>query len=132
MAKLHNMDGLKKALTGKHNTQVRGFVRGVKKGGLHLQRKSQEEVPVDTANLKNSAFTRAEETTSQIIVTVGYTAEYAVYVHEIPPTPYTTASGKARPGAQHAPGKKWKYLEGPARTERGEILNIISVETTSG
>lgn len=34
------------------------------KQGLRLQRESQKIVPVDTANLKNSAFTRLEEVTS--------------------------------------------------------------------
>lgn len=53
-------------------TMTRIIVNACKKGmqleqglllaGLHLQRLSQLEVPVDTSALKNSAFTRKEET----------------------------------------------------------------------
>lgn len=53
--------------------------RGLKDAGLFLQRESQKIVPVQLGNLKNSAFTRRVEPGH---VVVGYTANYAVYVHE--------------------------------------------------
>lgn len=53
--------------------------RGLKKAGVFLQRESQKIVPVQLGNLKNSAFTRSVEPGH---VVVGYTANYAVYVHE--------------------------------------------------
>jgi hypothetical protein len=54
----------------------------LKKGGLLVQAASQKEVPVDQGNLKNSAFTRAHFGQFVKEVRVGYTAGYAVYVHE--------------------------------------------------
>lgn len=95
----------------------RAFVRGAKKAGLALQRESQKVVPVDTGNLKNSATTRVDDSNKgfDAQVTVGYTANYAVYVHE-------------NLTARHAPGKTAKFLEGPAREMRAEIANIIEAE----
>jgi len=56
--------------------------RGLKKAGLLLQRLSQNVVPVQTGNLKNSAFTRSVGAGFFTHVVVGYTANYAAYVHE--------------------------------------------------
>lgn len=44
-------------------------------------------------------------------VFVGYTQNYALWVHEIP--------------AQHKEGKQWKYLETPARQLRKELAGIV-------
>lgn len=46
-----------------HDTyaRTRDMVKSVTYGGLLLQRLSQQECPVDTGALKNSAFTRVEE-----------------------------------------------------------------------
>lgn len=60
-----------------------GIERGLKKAGLHVQRKSQEIVPVDLGGLKASAYTRKiSGSGASTVVAVGYTAEYAGAVHE--------------------------------------------------
>ena len=51
-------------------------------------------------------------------VVVGYTANYAIYVHERP--------------ARHAPGKQMKFLEQPARQLSGELGNIITTAIEGG
>lgn len=56
--------------------------RGLKKGGLLVQAASQKEVPVDKDVLRPSAYTRAKFGQFVKEVQVGYTASYAVYVHE--------------------------------------------------
>ena len=56
--------------------------RGLKKGGLLVQAASQKEVPVDKGVLKNTAYTRAKFGQFIKEVQVGYTASYAIYVHE--------------------------------------------------
>lgn len=89
--------------------------RGMKKAGLFLQRKSQEVVPVDTGHLKSSAFTRGEGEGKNFIVIVGYTASYAIYVHE-------------NPNAFHLPPTQWKFLEDPAKRYRREMHLIIARE----
>jgi len=89
--------------------------RGLKRGGLYIQRKSQQVVPILTGTLKNSAGTRVLGSGWYADVVVFYTASYAVYVHE-------------RTDLQHAPDKQAKFLEGPARKHRYKMLLIISGE----
>lgn len=92
-----------------------GFAKGLKKAGRFLQRKSQQIVPVEFGNLKNSADTRWQGSGFDITVWVVYTAVYAIYVHE-------------RVELSHAPGKQAKFLEEPARQYRDEILALIAKE----
>lgn len=92
------------------------FERGLKKGGLYLQRRSQKLVPIDTGALRNSAFTRAKGAGFDVVVQVGYTSSYAIYVHE-------------NMSAHHVKGIA-KFLEVPYRmqTVRTTILDIVKVE----
>lgn len=95
--------------------RARTMAKGMLKAGLHLQRKSQEVVPVDTGFLRASAFTTKTGTEFDADVRVGYTADYAIFVHE----------GAGR----HKPGKIAKFLETPAREQRDEMLRIIAEES---
>jgi len=93
-----------------------GVERGLKQGGLFLQRVSQKIVPIDKNVLRPSANTRnvgGKGFAADVVVS--YSTEYAVYVHE-------------DLQAKHKPGKQAKYLEEPARTKRGEIVKIIREE----
>lgn len=93
---------------------------GLKKAGLHLQRASQKIVPVEFGVLKNSAFTRDEsDMPRKIRVIVGYTASYAIYVHE-------------DLNARHKPGKAAKFLESPARDMQSELADIVIREVRKG
>lgn len=56
---------------------------GLKTAGLYLQGESQLLVPVDFGVLKASAFTRSEGSGFGTTVIVGYTAFYAMFVHEM-------------------------------------------------
>ena len=85
----------------------------LKRAGLFLQRKSQQIVPIDKNNLRPSAFTRSEGKGFKTDVQVGYTAAYAVYVHE-------------NLEARHRPGKSAKYLENPMKQNRDKLLKIIA------
>lgn len=88
--------------------------RGLKKAGLFLQREAQELCPVDTGNLKNGASTRSEGNGIDTVVTVGFQAAYAVFVHE-------------NKNARHPVGQA-KFLERPAREKVGEMADIITAE----
>lgn len=81
---------------------------GLLEAGLQVQRVAQERTPVDTSNLKNSAFTRKE---GEMSVLVGFSAAYAVYVHE-------------DMEARHTIGQA-KFLESALRDNRDAILRII-------
>ncbi len=98
--------------------------------GLFLQRESQQRVPVDYGILKASAFTRANGRGLNTVVNVGYTALYAMYVHE-----NIEMKGRGMPRDPGNPGRGnfWdpagrgqaKFLEEPARTLRPQLLKIV-------
>lgn len=110
--------GLKKIKAKLRFTNIKmasDFRRGLGKAAFFLQRKSQEIVPVELGNLKNSAGMKLIGSGWGSDAIVYYTAHYAVYVHEIK---------KAR----HKAGKEYKFLEKPARIYRDRILKIIGNE----
>jgi len=116
MIKITGMSRVLSNLKKSKLTIAVGVARGLKQGGLFLQRESQKIVPVDTTNLKGGAFTRNIGGNGfDADVVVGYVADYAVYVHE-------------NLQAKHKPGKQAKFLEQPAREKRGEIIKIIEKE----
>ncbi len=92
-------------------------VRGLKRAGKEYQRafrqalleegeaimlESQNQVPRDTGFLANSRFVRVEDGGGEITLELGYTAPYAIYVHE-------------DPTARHRAPTKWKFLEDPIK-----------------
>ena len=124
------------------------FAVGLVAAGLHLQHISQRVYcPVQTGNLKNTAFTRKFGSGFLTDVVVGYTAEYAAFVHE----DLTKAHGKEfnvkhAGDIQAAQGTKRgtaqggmfmrgehqqaKYLEKPARLLRPVLLRIIKTHAS--
>lgn len=117
MLDIPKLRNLQKKMQGKGATQNRKLAVGLTRAGLHLQAVSEEIVPVRTGNLKNSAFTRASGVgTPRPEVRVGYTAGYALYVHE-------------NLDAWHKPGKEAKFLEGPFRTEQTEMSRLVREAT---
>jgi len=125
---LANLDKRKKDL-------AEGLNRGLRLAGLKVQRESQQVVPVNTGNLKASAFTRAEGEGWKTNVMVGYTAAYALFVHENVemklkglPRP-TTAAGTSQGSYWDPPGRgQAKFLEEPARRLGPELIAIIKKE----
>ena len=122
---------------------AKGVARGLKKGGHYLQAKSQDIVPVQLGTLKASAFTRNIGGSGfDTDIVVGYTAGYAVYVHEnldaahgkafnikhaediakAAGTPRGTAKGGM---INRAENQQAKFLESPARIEKRAIIKII-------
>jgi hypothetical protein len=104
-----------------------GFQRGIVVAGLTLQRESQRLVPVDYGLLKSSAFTRSTGAGFSTVVTIGYTAAYALYVHELVGM---KLKGQPRPGGR---GKYWdpqgraqaKFLEEPFRRLQPQFAEIV-------
>lgn len=99
---------------------AKGCERGLKRAGLMLQRASQKLVPIDTGNLRASAFTRAEGSGFETVVTVGYTASYALFVHEDLPAKYSPHKYKR--------GRQSKFLEQPARELGPQLAAIVKEE----
>lgn len=90
----------------------KGMRKGLYRGGLLLQRESMKIVPVDLGFLRASAQTRLIGSGLRSEVLVGYTSEYAIYVHE-------------NLEARHKPGKQAKYLEQPLRDHHKAIVDEI-------
>jgi len=85
----------------------------LKRAGLFVLRESKKIVPVDTGTLKGSGFARNVGGPGWLAdVIVGYTAKYAIYVHE-------------NPHAKHKEGKTYKFLEKVIRDQRKQILKIV-------
>ena len=73
-----NLDLLLKDITG------RKAIRGIQSALLILGAASAKEVPRDTSTLLNSQFRDIDFKGTRITGRVGYSANYAVYVHEAP------------------------------------------------
>ena len=96
---------------------------GLLEGGAIVQGTSQDRVPVLTGNLKGSAYTRKAQS-GDLAAEVGYTAAYAVYVHE---NLEQTLKGEPRSGGK---GEYWdngqpKFLESALYDEERSVLNAI-------
>ncbi len=109
-----------------------GVERGLKKGGLLIQRESQLEVPRDLGVLANSAFTRAQGKGFDCSVIVGYTAGYAIYVHENLDAAHGTEfnekyAAEIAAGIEdnRGPRQKAKFLEDPANANAGRVVKFI-------
>lgn len=116
MARIPGVTGVNKVF---NNMKIRNaktvlqFEAGLLKAGLFVQAISQAVVPVKFGILKNSAFTRPKGSGASYSVLVGYTASYAIYVHE-------------NLEARHKPGKIAKFLEQPMRENADKIVGIVA------
>jgi len=154
------INGLKITGLGKVRANLRmyarnqgdAFARGLVKGGALIKAVSQKKYcPVQTGNLRGSAFLRRFGTGWKSFVIVGYTAEYAAVVHENPNAAHgkafnvkhaaeITHAADAGLKASTAEGgmfnrgeeQQYKYLERPARELRDEVLAIIFNEGKKG
>lgn len=121
------VEGIVANIKRKTDTMATKTEKALKLAGLNLQRASMERVPVNFGILKASAFTRAEGEGFKTVVSVGYTAAYALYVHE---AIEMKLLGKPRPKGR---GHYWdpqgqaqaKFLEGPLREMLPEIKNSL-------
>lgn len=88
---------------------------GMRKALLIVRRRSVQLTPIDTGNLRNSAFTEVEESQvfGRITGTIGYTAEYAPEVHET---------------NKHYRRGQWKFLETALVESHDAILEAIREE----
>ncbi|QDP54887.1 MAG: hypothetical protein Unbinned3891contig1000_85 [Prokaryotic dsDNA virus sp.] len=137
MAQLGTIVGIEKVignLRRREKVMSSGVERGLKLAGLHLQRASQQRVPVDLGNLKASAFTRARGKGFRTEVNIGYTAHYALHVHELTamklkglPRTGKRADGSKRRGFYWDPQGKGsaKFLEIPGQLEAKAMRAII-------
>lgn len=127
------MSGLATVLANLHRAHARviaGATRGLTVAGLLLQRTSQDMVPVEFGPLRASAYTRPF---GFLAVEVGYTAAYALWVHEAVAMKLRGQPRRQRPGGPPPIGNYWdpspharaKFLEIPFRALRPQLVRII-------
>ena len=145
------IEGLKEVLRNLqlvHPSLGKAAERGLMRSGLLIQRESMQEVPVDMGNLKASAFTRKTKGDGFTAnVQVGYTAAYAIYVHENLDAVHGAAfnakyaaeiaKNKSKRKIKRATknrihsrgeGQKAKFLEDPARRNTDNIVTLVKDE----
>jgi hypothetical protein len=107
---------------------AQGIEDALRVAGLLLQRQSQDKVPVDFGPLKASAFTRITGSGFTTVAVVGYTAAYALYVHEL-----IGMRLKGLPRRPPSKGLYWdpqgraqaKFLEAPFRAFGPDLRRIV-------
>jgi len=99
------------------NTQILGIENrsraGLVEAAIIVKTRSMELCPVDTGNLRASAYYRTYSSGHKAFgptAEIGHRASYAVYVHEI--------------DATHKQGQ-WKFLETALKEKEREVLDAI-------
>lgn len=103
-----------------------GAVKGIKLACAHVKLEAQKRTPVDEGNLKGSAYTSVSTSNRGVVGEIGFTSNYAVFVHEAP----MKLKGLPRKGSK---GRYWdkqgsatnKFLEKAVDENQKEILTII-------
>ena len=101
---LKNLNKELRAIKGK-------TIEGLTVSAMLVRSRSQALTPVDTGNLKASTYNASGGTSDKPVVEVGYTADYAVKVHE-------------DLGVYHKTGQA-KFLETAIEKSKGDILDIV-------
>ena len=111
------LTGLDEVITNlnKEIAKIKGDVgNGLYAAGLFIENKSNEVTPQRTGNLVNTSFTKRSMLMGSPVVNVGYTAEYAAFVHEMP-TSYN----------YYKPNTGPKFLEKAVKNNIPRILKIV-------
>jgi len=109
-----NVKNLKKVVGGVRVLEQRALKAtqgAVRTEGELLMTASQKIVPVKEGFLKNSKFVEDRTARGIVRILIGYSAIYALAVHEIPPPPAQSEGGRS---ATHKNGQ-WKFLETPLK-----------------
>jgi hypothetical protein len=89
-------------------------MKGLILATILVQREVEPKVPVDTGNLRASWFTTPVESNKNPVVFLGFSANYALWVHEM------VGATFQRPTAQA------KFLESTLKQNQKKILEIIA------
>ncbi|MBB4915095.1 hypothetical protein [Streptosporangium saharense] len=87
--------------------------RGLRMGVEHVLQVSRTQVPLEEATLERSGAASVDD--KQLRATISYETPYAVVQHE-------------NLTYKHAPGRKAKYLEDPARDEAQIVQRLIAAQ----
>jgi hypothetical protein len=137
LAKVKGLREVKRNLDMSQAMFAKKIEHGLKRGAALVHRKSQETVPVDQGNLKGGGKVNKKPGTSGLTthMIVGYSAEYAVFVHEDLQKAHGRAfnikhAAEIAAGTENSRGdnQRAKFLENAVR----ENLDAIFTEITTG
>lgn len=118
-------DELLANLKGRFNLVKKNTQAGMLAAGLKVQRLSQQRVPVDTGNLRASAYTQRSPDV-QLAVEVGYTAAYALFVHENVGQVLAGQPRASGRGVYWGPHGQPKFLESALLDLKDDIVHMIA------
>jgi hypothetical protein len=123
------VDNVVRSLNAALNS-VKGLsMRGIWKGALIIRRESALRVPVEHGNLRASAFITPMGTAiQQGYVEVGFSAEYAVHVHENLQQKWRGRPRKSGKGVYWGPRGEPKFLENTFDEKRDEVVAVAAAE----
>lgn len=99
-------------------------VDGLLEAGFVLQRRSQSKVPVEYGNLRASAYTR-KAIDEPLAVEVGYSAAYALEVHENMEQSLRGKPRKSGLGEYWGPKGEAKFLESTVTEGASDFVEIV-------
>ena len=106
--------------------------KGLDSAGQFIKLEAMSRAPQDTGNLKDTAFKKSDNTINGPVETIGFTADYAPYVHE------SKEKWKGLPRLRKgAKGHYWDqgeshFLEKAVLENFSNIINIISKFASKG
>lgn len=134
------MKNLNNAINQIENRTMKGLINA----SIIIRRdmdKTPPLIPIDTGNLRQSWFWTRTGTKKKPALIIGFSANYAVFVHEMVGADFTSPRKRYRPGAKARGPRGGKYIEYVPRQGAGpkffeaslnrnhqEILNAIRNE----
>ena len=121
------MKGSKKVLANlnKEVNQIRGrTIGGLLAGGLIVQADSQRRTPVHFGNLRGSAYTRRAQGNPNGIE-IGYSADYAIYVHENVEEKWRGKERKDGIGVYWGPKGESQFLLKAIKAKQKEFIDAV-------
>lgn len=100
--------------------RIKGYTEaGLTIAAMVVKSRSMELTPHDTGNLEGSAYTSPviKAPDGKLYVIIGYTADYALWVHEI---------------KKNYRGGQWKYLVTALKNTKKRVLSILRASAAKG
>lgn len=117
------------------NQQIAGIegrsMAGLMEAGLKIEAASNNRAPSEYGNLRGSSYVR-RDLGGALSVEIGYTAEYAVFVHENLEMKLRGEERQSGLGVYWGPQGENKFLEKTLRNNESAILNIIRHHASVG
>lgn len=98
---------------------------GLLAGGLVIERESNLHVPREYGNLVGSSYTRKAQD-GELAVEIGYTAAYAVFVHENLAQKLKGQPRASGLGVYWGPAGQPRFLANAVRNTQDEVVKVIA------